>query len=144
MRAQKAILRGPFQNLQHPWPMLPRRRDGAADLTEALDSLLGAHPPRDLLVQLPQAEVSLRLGVVTGHVHLVHTGQPFPLVAFHTVAQMLGWALGDAPSLCGLLFCYNNRRRRGSQPLCPHPVVARGTRGQLFLRPRIEYRETLV
>jgi len=123
--------------------MLPRRRDGAADLTEALDALLGAQTPRDLLVQLPQAEVSLRLMGVTGHVHLVHTGQPFPLVGLHTAEQMLGWALGDAPSLYGLLF-YNNRRRRGSQPLCPHPVVARGTRGQLFLRPRIEYRETLV
>jgi hypothetical protein len=60
--------------------MLPRRQDGAADLTEALDSLLGAQTPRDLLVQLPQAEVSLRLMGVTGHVHLVHTGQPFPLV----------------------------------------------------------------
>ena len=80
MKAQKVLLRGPFQGLQHPLPILPRRRDVAADLTEALGSLLGAKTPRDLLVQLHHADVSLRLVVVKWHVKIVHKGQHFPLV----------------------------------------------------------------
>src|SRR6516225_3613520 len=79
--------------------MLARRRDVAADLTEALGALLGAKTPRDLLVQLHHADVALCLVVVKRHSTIVHKGQHFPLVGLHAVQQVLVWTLFDTPAL---------------------------------------------
>ena len=68
MRAQKVILQGPFSRpptlLAHS--SAPSRC--SCEFTEALGPLLGAKTPRDLLVQLHHADVSLCLVVVKGHV----------------------------------------------------------------------------
>jgi hypothetical protein len=94
-----------LHGLQHLLPILSRRRDVAADLTETLGSLLRAKTPRDLLFQFHHTDVSLRLVVIKWYVHIVHKGQHFPLMGLQAVQQVLGWALFDAPSLFGVLSC---------------------------------------